>query len=713
MENNNQLQSKLNKIFFLFIFLLFVLCVRLIHLQVHLGKKLYSQGQKNFLRINKVTPTRGNIVDSNGKLLATNKPIHNLYWIGHGKANLSEKDLKDLYLLEKILDPSSHDNLETSKILPVLYNKLYKTIGKNKTLKNTQELLIAPPMGNSHIWLSDNTGTSTFKSTGAIQTKNTDLIEQDNRSFERKKLTDPETLDKIKKANKYNKKLLIASELTFDQLSQIEEQFGKNPSILIETSFKRFYPYQSFASHTLGFLGRMDIDNIGKMGLEKLLEESLKGTDGSKAVKINSFGTTLSENIIQNALSGQNIKINLDIELQEIIEDAFPQGSTGSLLLMDPYDGSILALLSRPNFDPNIFLSPISKPEWDMLQENNPFQNRAFSSAYPPGSIFKIVTMSLALDNKLVTENETCHCCGYINFGNRKCYCNNHDGHGLLNAKQAFEQSCNIFFYKIAKKMDIDQLANYSKRFGLGEKTNTIFPETIGIVPTKAWKKQTKGERWYKGENLSAAIGQGFLSVTPIQAARMASSVYAGYLVNPRILEQEPIIKTPLNISSSTLKFLRDSMKRVVTHGTARSINRGKDFEIYAKTGTAQTSDLTKREMGNIYREHKWLIGTFKYKENKPITFVILIENAESPSLSSQAINKLLNGYKKLTDKRANPEQAKISPTQQEKTTCYQQAQNTFSRKLDPISQANTQLDLEVLEFGITGSTSDLPTAQE
>lgn len=592
---NRELQPKLNTIFFIFLFALLILCVRLIHLQVHLSKKLYNQGQKNYLRINKIKPTRGNIVDINGKLLATNKPIHNIYWNGNGEKTLSKNDLEDLYLLETILSQELQEN---------------KKINEESQKYNL-------------------------------------------------KITSPENLEKIKYANKYNKKFLLKSEISFDLLSKIEEQFGKNSSISIETSFKRFYPYQSFASHMLGFLGRMDVSNMGKMGLEKILENSLKGTDGSVAVKINSFGSTLSETILENSLSGKHIKINLDIELQEIIENAFPKDSSGCFILMDPYNGAILSLLSRPSFDPNIFLSPISKSEWDELQENNPFLNRAFGEAYPPASIFKLVTMSLALETNIIKQNDTCHCCGYINFGNRKYYCHNHDGHGLITAEQALEQSCNIFFYKIAKKFDIDQLANYANRFGFGEKTNIIFPEKLGNIPTKAWKKKNIGERWYAGENLSASIGQGFITVTPMQATRMAASIFTGYLVNPRILEQEPIIKSPLNISNSTLKFLRNSMQKVVTQGTARGINRKKDFEIYAKTGTAQTSDLSKRDLGEKkYKEHKWFIGTFKYKNNSPITFVILVEHAESPSVTKEAINYLLTGYKKLMDAKEFPEKS-------------------------------------------------------
>lgn len=581
MKNEKQLIPKLNKIFFAFIFLLIILCARLIHLQIILSKKLYNQGQRNFLRINKITPTRGNIIDINGKLLATNKPIHNLYFDTDGKKDLTTIDINNLKTIEQIIE---------------------------------------------------------------------------------KTLTDEETIKKIKIACKYNQKFLLKPEITFDQLSKIEEQFGTDSFISIETAFKRFYPQQSHACHILGYLGRMDIDNMGKMGLEKLLEESLKGKDGTVSVKINSFGIKLSETIVENSLSGKDIKINLDLDIQEIIEKAFPQNLSGSFILMDPQNGAIVALLSRPNFDPNIFLSPISKPEWDQLQENNPFLNRAFGAVYPPGSIFKPVTMSMALDKGIINENETCHCCGYITFAGRKYYCHNHDGHGTLNAEQALEQSCNIMFFNIAKKMNIDTLADYAERYGLGQKTNIIFPEKLGIVPSKKWKKQNVRERWYKGENLSAAIGQSYLSITPIQAARMVSSIFTGYLVNPRILEQEPIITEPLKITQKTLNFLRRSMRKVVMQGTARSINR-KDFEIYAKTGTAQTSDLSKRDLGGIYCEHKWFVGNFKYKENKPLTFVVMVENAEPPTAAKEAVIYMLGEYKKLIDKREDKVEKEVLPT--------------------------------------------------
>jgi len=566
--------TKLYKLFFGFILLLFLLCARLVQLQIHLSKKFYDKGQKNFLRIKKTPSTRGNIIDIHQRLIATNTPVHNIYWQGLGTYRLSND---------------------------------------HKTMLKSIEIIIGKKIIDNH-----------------------------------------KLLAQIASAEKYKKKTLIATDITFGQLSKIEEKFCNASSILIETSFKRFYPYQSFASHILGYLGRMDLGHIGKMGLEKLFENVLKGKNGSIITTINSFGTKLSEKTLENALSGRDIQTNLNIDLQNIVETIFPKGTTGTCLLMDPFEGSLLALVSRPSFDPNIFLSPISQHEWDNLKENHPFLNRAFNASYPPGSIFKLVTMSAALEKDIITKDSICQCNGYIRFGRRKYWCHKHDGHGPLTASEALEQSCNILFYEIAKKIDIDTLADYAHRFGLGQKTNIIFPEKVGIVPTKQWKMENRGERWWKGETLSASIGQSFLTITPIQAARMISSIFTGYLVTPRILADEPVVKQDLDISPDTLEFLRQSMRNVVTQGTGKNISKIKDFDVYAKTSTAQTSALRKRKLGKKYREHRWFVAYLRYKQQKPVTFVIVIEHAESPSAAKRALRKFLIEYSRLVDKQKN-----------------------------------------------------------
>jgi len=565
---------KFKTLFLSIFFTILTLCARLFYLQIILSKSFYTKGQKNFLRTEKIPPTRGNILDTHGNPIATNRPIHNLYWQGTGKHSLREKQKNVLQTIGKILGND--------------------TITKDETV-----------------------------------------------------------IQNIKYAEKSHKKILIKSDITFDQLSKIEEQFPHKKSILISTSFKRFYPYQSFASHLLGYLGRINLEPGGKMGLEKIFEDTLKGKNGSLIKTINSFGKQLSETTIEQAFAGRNIKTTLDIDMQKILEDIFPTNETGTCILMNPKDGAILALASKPNFDPNIFLSPITKKDWSNLQENHPFLNRALNACYPPGSIFKLVTTSAALEAGILDKDQTWECKGYVTFVGRRYLCHKLQGHGALTASQALEQSCNTFFYDLAQKIDIDLLADYAKRFGLGEKTNIILPEKRGVVPSRQWKLDNRGERWFKGETLSASIGQSFLTTTPLQIARMISSIFTGYLVNPRILKQEPVITQPLAIEPKTLEFLKQSMKKVVTQGTGKNISRITDWEeIYAKTSTAQTSALHKRRLGHKYREHRWFVLYFRYKNNEPLTMVTLIEHSESARSAKNTAKRFLISYKRLIDKK-------------------------------------------------------------
>jgi len=565
-------KSKIYIIIFLFIFLTFIISSRLFHLQIYLSDTFFHRSQKNFLRIEKTIPTRGNILDINGKLLATNRPIHDLYWQGNGNGKLNNQKLKTIKILEKILD---------------------KNIRSDKKI-----------------------------------------------------MTD------IKKADIYQKKILILSDINFEQLSKIEEQLPYDSTILISSSFKRFYPHNSCACHTLGYLGRLHIEGIGKMGLEKIFESTLHGRSGSIIKTINSYGKKLSETPLEKALSGDDIKTTLNIDLQKIVERIFPINERGTCILMDPYTGAILSLISRPSFDPNTFLEPISLTSWESLQEGNAFLNRAFDACYPPGSIFKLVTASAALENQIIDLEKKWICNGYFYLGGRKYLCHQLDGHGEMTVDKALEQSCNTFFYHIGAKIDIDVIADYAKRFGLGKKTNITFPEKTGIVPTRKWKLKNRGSDWWQGETLSVAIGQSLLTVTPIQIACMISSIFTGYLPTPRILTNEPIIKRKLNIQQDTLTFLKESMQKVATQGTGKNISKIKNIEIYAKTGTAQTSALKKRKLGKIYREHRWFVTYFKYKENLPLTLIVLVEHPKSKLSAKNVAKKFLYEYKSLIDQQ-------------------------------------------------------------
>ncbi len=548
-----------------------VLIARLIQLQFVLEDSLATQSEKNFLRIEKITPPRGNITDRNGILLATNKPITLLYWQGTGNRKLSSAQQEQL---EKI-----------------------------------QEIVGIPLT------------------------------------------TDPALLENILITERRYKQFLIANDVSLAQLGKIKELFAHNKNIVIMDHFKRFYPYKAYASHALGYLGYInDLEVSGKMGLEKELEPTLKGTAGTISKQINSVGKELATQKIQDTFAGTDIQTTIDIRVQHIAETIFPEHESGTILVMDPADGGILALVSRPNFDPGLFVDPMTPEIWQGLQDNQPFINRAFQACYPPGSLFKLVSLSAALEKNIIHQDSTVNCLGHITFGNREYCCHHKQGHGRITVSQALAKSCNILFYEIGKHIDIDTLAAYAQKLGLGLKTNSLFPEKAGLIPTNAWKKEVKGERWWPGETLSAAIGQSFSLVTPIQVCRMISGIVTGYMVKPRILYTESIEKEPLIIQKSTLHFLHQSMKMVVTKGTGQRVSTVKGFEIYAKTSTAQTSDLSKAKLGKQYLPHGWFAAHLAYKDHPPLTLVIILENVGSSKIATALAGKFLVAYKKMLD---------------------------------------------------------------
>ncbi|TET05809.1 penicillin-binding protein 2 [Candidatus Dependentiae bacterium] len=551
-----------------------IITARLIYLQVNLTDHLLHKSKQNFQRFHKVQPMRGNIIDCNNILLATNRPVTDLYWQGSGNNKLNPVQEKTIAVISTIID---------------------------KPLTNDNEL---------HASLNN--------------------------------------------AERYSQNLIIASDLSFEQLSKLEEIFPNHKNIALSTRFQRYYPYKSYASHILGYLGDINVCMQGKMGLEMLFEDYLKGEHGLMLRIINSVGKKLSEKELKQTLAGYTIQTTLDITLQQIAEEIFPQEYAGTIVVMDPQDGAILALVSRPCFDPSLFLGPISISEWHILQEKQPFLNRAFNASYPPGSIFKLVTASAALEENIIKPEFTWECKGYLHLGKRKYLCNQRYGHGTLTTMQAVAKSCNILFYEIGRRMNIDQIAFYARLFGLGEKTGIIFHEKEGLIPTTKWKLETKGEQWWPGETLSVAIGQSFLLVTPIQVARMISSIFTQELVMPRILTNEPVQKRKLALNPETLSFLQHSMRAVVTQGTGHRISKVKSIEIYAKTSTAQVSGLQKRHLDQSYLEHGWFVAYFCYKNYKPLTIIILIEHSGSSRLPTVTAKNFLIQYKKIMDAKDN-----------------------------------------------------------
>ncbi len=522
---------------------------------------MHQRSLNNFTRYKTLLPQRGNIVDTNGRLLATNRPIITLFWQGAGSKKLSLEQKQIITLIEAML----------------------------KTEFDLQAIRQAQRSGTKH---------------------------------------------------------KLAHDLSTSQLYMIAERYPNHPNITLQTECERYYPYQSVACHVLGYLGQMQEGKSGKMGLEKMYDNYLTGKSGRRRTVINSSGKPLAAQDMQTAMIGKTLHTTLNIDLQRMLHRTFPRPYAGAAIIMNTHTGSLRAVHSFPTYQPQMFLRPISQEKWKKISKRNPFINRAFEACYPPASTFKLISCAAALEEDIVDPSYEFTCKGSLRFGKRRYYCNNRKGHGQnLHTLDGLIHSCNILFYEIGQKIKIDCLAKYSRRFGLGSPTGLNLPERAGLVPTKSWKKETKGERWWAGETLLSAIGQSFLLVTPIQIARMIASIQTGYLVTPRILENESIHRQALNISESTREFLNNAMEQVVEQGTAKSLSGIEGLSIQAKTGTAQTSHWAKRGMGKEYLEHIWCVANFCYKDQEPLTLVMLAENAGAARIVTDATRELLQEY--------------------------------------------------------------------
>lgn len=560
--------AKILKILYALFFAIVVIICRLFYLQIEQGGFFKTMGQNNFLRTEVIPPLRGNFLDCNGIVLASNRPVYNLYWQGGLAEKLSSYHIALLKKLETILAV---------------------TLSSEANIKILQQ------------------------------------------------------------AERCATRVLLKSDLSFDQLCQISEQCSNVASLVIENRFKRIYPYQSLASHVLGYLSR--VENVGREGLESAVQDELEGQKGYKVHVINATGKMLEQKVCKQAIAGANISLTLDYELQALAESVFGAEQLGAFILMDPENGAIRTLVSFPNFDPNIFLESITEEEWqEKMIIDRPLLNRATRALYPPASLFKLVTYAAGLEEKVIDQHTVVDCQGHIMFCGRPYHCMHHMGHGPLIPRQALGVSCNIPCFTIAKKMKVDKLPEYAGWFGLGKKTDFLLPEKSGLVPSAAWKKMVKKERWWGGETLSMSIGQSYLLVTPLQIIRMVASIFTGYLVKPRLLQSEEIKKEPLKFRPETLKILRDGMKEAANVGTARLLGFISGFDIYAKTGTAQTCSLDKEKHFRHQYEHAWVTIHFSYRGSKPLVMVVLLENEGSSTVALQFVNKFLRKYRELKD---------------------------------------------------------------
>jgi penicillin-binding protein 2 len=432
----------------------------------------------------------------------------------------------------------------------------------------------------------------------------------------------------FKRAKRFHN-VLVKADIQRSDVAFVMENNLKLPGAHIKAVPLRNYVFQDFSSQTLGYLGEISKaklnkvkgshykqgDMIGKNGLENIYEEYLRGSKGYKEVEVDVSGRELK--IIRKLppKSGNHLVLTIDSRLQESVEKLMTgtpeKAMNGSIVVLDVKSGEILAMVSKPSFDPNLFSAGISKVNWRKLITDpmHPLQNKSIDGQYPPGSTYKIVTAYAGLKEKLITPETTIHCPGHFKLGKGRYRCWKKRGHGPMNLHKALVQSCDVFFYTLGNRLGIDKLAQYAKNLGLGSLTKiNLSGEKPGLIPSSEWKLLTRGKPWLLGETISASIGQGYNLVTPLQQANMIASVAnGGTLYKPHLIKKiedpdgnvikkfGPEVLHKADLSPKYMNIIKKALLGVVhePHGTGWRA-RLKNVKISGKTGTAQVVAMKK-----------------------------------------------------------------------------------------------------------------------
>ena len=501
---------------------------------------------------------------------------------------------------------------------------------------------------------------------------------------------DREKLKKKIAQTKSFKEVLIKGDIPREEVAFVEENNMSLPGIRIRAEPLRNYVFNNLASHTLGYLGEISKaslerlkdpayrqgDFVGKNGLENIYESLLRGKKGYKEVEVDVSGRELKTLRKLSPESGNNLILTLDVKIQEELEklmtETAEQNMNGSVVVMKVQTGEIIAITSKPSFDPNKFAAGISTRNWRDLvtDEWHPLQNRSIHGQYPPGSTYKIVTAIAGLGEGVIKPDTSIFCPGHFKLGRGRYRCWKKSGHGFMNLHDALVQSCDVYFYTIGHRLGIDTIAKYAKRFGLGRSTRLgLSREKKGLVPTTQWKLLNKKEPWQLGETISASIGQGFNLVTPIQQVIMMAAVAnRGILLKPYLvkriegpegqLRQEffPEIIGQIGVDPDHLEQVRMALRDVVngTRGTGKK-SRLKNIIVSGKTGTAQVvrmksnEELEKGEAIPVkYRDHAWFVAFAPYEKPVLAVAIIVEHGGHGGATAGPIAGKIFKKYFKL-----------------------------------------------------------------
>ena len=486
--------------------------------------------------------------------------------------------------------------------------------------------------------------------------------------------------------------IVVSDNLNWEQFSRVNNYLYELTGVKSVLSISRIYPYNEDFTHVLGYVSQANEKDIaenneikerfvpglrvGKTGLEKAFEKELLGVNDIQRFEVNAYGKKINQIELQKGTKGKDIKLTIDKEVQNFCTELL-KDKAGSISVMDIYTGEIIAMQSSPSFDPNLFLFGINQDDWQLIRNNplKPLVNKTISGKYSPGSTIKPIVALSALENGIVDTKFTVKCNGKTEMYGQTYHCWKKKGHGFVDLNNAMKQSCDTYFYEIARRLGVDRLSETAYKFGLGERVfdNLFFNEKKGLVPNTEWKRNALGKGWLLGETIITGIGQGYIQTTPIQLCLMTAQIAnGGYKIYPKITTDqnnnefdkfEPLFKNQRNIKI-VQRSIYSSTNEVMGTSYSSRINDPK-YRFAGKTGTAQVKRITEEErelelktseIPYEQRDHALYVAFGPY-ENPRYAMSIIIEHGGSGSSTAAPIAKKL--FKLVIDRHKLRENAK------------------------------------------------------
>jgi penicillin-binding protein 2 len=461
--------------------------------------------------------------------------------------------------------------------------------------------------------------------------------------------------------------MVIKDELTRDEMAWVESHRDPSafPEMEVIKSWRRLYPQDGYAAHAIGYVGEISEneldqpqfidyhpgDIVGKDGIEKQYDAILRGADGERRVLVDSMGRERQVDKPKDAVAGKDLQLALDLDLQSVAELAM-QDKRGGVVALDPRTGEVLAMVSRPSFDPNKFTGRISRSDWQAIAGDpyKPLMNRAIQAEFAPGSTFKPIVALAGLESGVIDDKTDFHCSGGASFYGHYFSCHLKRGHGDISLHRAIAQSCDVFFYNVGNKLGIDRIAHYAELAGIGSKTGIDLPnERESTMPSTRWKLRNYRQKWYAGETISVAIGQGAVTVSPLELATAIGGLsLGGKWMRPHMVRgAKPSVIRQVQFNPENVRDVIDGMYAVVNEGGTGRFAALPNVRVCGKTGSAQLASnqfLKGSKLGQTMKDNGWFVA-FAPEEAPEIVVVALYENGEHGDRAAWVVRDVMKAY--------------------------------------------------------------------